>query len=79
MAHAVQLLSEGTIRDDYTLPMSITYTCNEGYSLQDSSRYVIKCEYSNGTLNREGESTVRAHWSNSNGIVCERGKLELIS
>ena len=73
VAHAIQLLSEGTVRDDSTLPMSITYT------LQDSSRYVVKCEYSNGTQTGEGESAVRAQWSSSNGIVCERGKSEFIS
>ena len=79
MSHAIQLLSEGAVKDDSTLPMSITYTCNEGYGLQDSSRYVVECEYSNGTQNREGETAVRAQWSSPNGIVCERGKSELIS
>ena len=77
--HAKQLLSEGTVRFDSTLPMSVTYTCNEGYSLQDASRYVVECEYSNGTQNGVGELAVRAQWSSSNGIVCERGKSELIS
>ena len=77
--HATYNLYEGDIKDGFTLPLMITYTCNEGYSLQDSNRYVVKCEYSNGIQTGERELAVRAQWSSSNGIVCERGKSELIS
>ena len=79
MEHATYNLYEGDIKDGFTLPLMITYTCNEGYSLQDSNRYVVKCEYSNGIQTGERELAVRAQWSSSNGIVCERGKSELIS
>ena len=78
VTHAIQLLSEGTVRDDFTLPMGVTYACDEGYSFQNSSKYMIWCEYSKYTQNGQGDVTVRAQWSSSDGIICESGMSELL-
>ena len=67
--------SDPRIAENFTLPgyVNVTYTCAEGYSLQDASNHSIGCEYV--TKQRENYGvTATAVWTSADGIVCKKGK-----
>ena len=67
--------SDSKIAENFTVPgyVNVTYTCDEGYSLQDASNHSIGCEYV--TKQRENYGvTATAVWTSTDGIVCKKGK-----
>ena len=70
-----------SLRQDFSVPgyANVTYTCDQGYRLQDRDNNKIGCEYvttprrfSNGS----NHTTVvaKAVWTSTEGIICEKGE-----
>ena len=65
-----------TIPENFTLPgyVNVTYTCDEGYCLQDAYKRAIGCEY-NVTKRRQNNGvTANALWTSTDDIVCRKCK-----
>ena len=77
MEHSTYSISEGELRDDFTLPMNVTYTCDVGYSLQTPTKYSVVCELPRPAEDDQGYAKARAQWMSFDGIVCANGELEL--
>ena len=75
--HSTYSISEGELSDDFTLHMNVTYTCDEGYSLQNPTKYSSVCEFHTPAPDDQGAGTARAQWRSFYGIVCANGELEL--
>ena len=75
--HSTYSISEGELSDDFTLHMNVTYTCDEGYSLQNPTKYSSVCEFHTPAPDDQGDGTARAQWRSFYGIVCANGELEL--
>ena len=62
-------------QENFTLPgyVNVTYTCDDGYLIQDPNSSVIGCEYV--TSPRIGSGiTATAVWTSTKGIVCKKGE-----
>ena len=61
--------------ENFTLPgyVNVTYTCDDGYLIQDSNSSVIGCEYVTSPRNGSG-ITAKAVWTSAKGIVCKKGE-----
>ena len=75
--HSTYSISEGELSDDFTLHINVTYTCDEGYSLQNPTKYSSVCEFHMPAPDDQGDGTARAQWRSFYGIVCANGELEL--
>ena len=60
---------------NFALPkqVTVTYTCNRGYRLQDPNNNVIGCEYVTTPRNGTQNVTAKAVWTSADGIVCQKG------
>ena len=58
--HATYVISDNTV----------TYTCDQGYTLHDPSKDTVECEF-------RDDATVKAQWTSSDGIACASCELEL--
>ena len=52
----------------------VTYTCEEGYHLQDPKNNVIGCEYVTKQRVRSKNVTAKAVWTSADGIICGEGE-----
>ena len=70
-------------RQNFSIPnhVNVTYTCEEGYHLQQPDNNVIGCEYV--TTDRKGSSiwdisgvsvVAKAVWTSAEGIICRKSK-----
>ena len=68
-------------RQNFTIPgyVNVTYSCDEGYRLQDPNNNMIGCEYvttprkfSNGSIHNT--VVAKAVWTSTEGIICEKGE-----
>ena len=68
-------------RQNFSIPkfVNVTYTCEEGYRLQEPDSNVIGCEYVTTARKgrREYDDTVvaKAVWTNSERIICRKRKI----
>ena len=68
-------------RQNFSIPkfVNVTYTCEEGYRLQEPDNNVIGCEYN--TTERKGRReydasvVAKAVWTNSERIICRKSKI----
>ena len=62
-------------RENFTLPgyVNVTYTCDDGYLIQDSNSSVIGCEYVTSPRNGSG-IIAKAVWTSAERIVCRKGE-----
>ena len=62
-------------KQNFSLPkhVTVTYTCNRGYRLQDPNNNVIGCEYVTTPRNGTKNVTAKAVWTSADGIVCQKG------
>ena len=67
-------------RQNFSIPkfVNVTYTCEEGYRLQEPDSNVIGCEYNTEERKgrREGDESVvaKAVWTSAEGIICRKSK-----
>ena len=70
-----------SLRQDFSAPgyANVTYTCDQGYRLQDPNNNKIGCEYvttprrfSNGSIH--DTVVAKAVWTSTEGIICEHGE-----
>ena len=70
-----------SLRQDFSAPgyVNVTYTCDQGYRLQDPNNNKIGCEYvtaprrfSNGSIH--DTVVAKAVWTSTEGIICENGE-----
>ena len=70
-----------SLRQDFSAPgyANVTYTCDQGYRLQDPNNNKIGCEYvtaprrfSNGSIH--DTVVAKAVWTSTEGIICENGE-----
>ena len=63
-------------RQNFTIPgyVNVTYSCDEGYRLQDPNTNVIGCEYETkprtGLGTGSDDVTAQALWTSTSGIAC---------
>ena len=75
--HSTYSISEGELSDDFTLHLNVTYTCDEGYSLQNPTKYSSVCEFHTPAPDDQGYAKARAQWRSFDRIECVNGELEL--
>ena len=75
--HATYTVTVGNFGDDGTLPMNVTYTCDEGYSLRDPDSLIVDCVLPRITQDSEGNSTATAQWRSFKAEECDNGEIEL--
>ena len=67
-------------RQNFSIPnhVNVTYTCKEGYHLEQPDNNVIRCEYNTEERKgrREGDESVvaKAVWTSAEGIICRKSK-----
>ena len=73
--------STSTELQNFTIPdhVNVTYTCDEGYRLQDVNSYVIGCKYV--TTPRKGSQnvTAKAVWTSTDEIICGKVQLPMVT
>ena len=74
--HATYTVTVGNFGDDGTLPMNVTYTCDEGYSLRDPDTFIVDCVLPRITQDDGGDSTAEARWRSFNAVECDNGEIE---
>ena len=75
--HAKYSISDGELRSDSTLPMNVSYTCDVGYSIQNSTKYSVVYEFHMSAENDQGDATASPQWMSCDGRVCANGQSEL--
>ena len=74
-----------SLRQEFSVPnyVNVTYTCEEGYRLQDPNNNTIGCQYvttprkfSNGSIHNT--VVAKAVWTSTEGIICEKGEKIII-
>ena len=75
--HATYTVTVGNFGDDDTLPMNVTYTCDEGYSLRDPDSFIVGCVLPGITQGDGGDSTAEARWRSFDAVECDNGEMDL--
>ena len=75
VAHSTYNISEDHYRGDFSVPngVNVTYTCVTGYHLLDPFYRFVGCNPPQ--KNEQGDVTLVARWSDTDGIVCAKGEL----
>ena len=75
--HATYTVTVGNFGDDDTLPMNVTYTCDEGYSLRDPDSFIVGCVLPGITQGDGEHSTAEAQWRSFDAVECDNGEMAL--
>ena len=68
-------------RQNFSIPkfVNVTYTCEEGYRLQEPDNNVIGCEYvttpRKGRRERDESVVAKAVWTSAERIICIKSKI----
>ena len=68
-------------RQNFSIPkfVNVTYTCEEGYRLEEPDNNVIGCEYvttpRKGRRERDKSVVAKAEWTSAERIICTKSKI----